>query len=91
MRRAGVLIRNLPDGSLLRQYMGGAAAWSPVERAIYLQGNRIEGMIVMANGGKKNQVPDMVQPPEEGWVAKAQARQEAIQARAERWVAAHED
>ena len=89
LRRVGVLINNLPSGSLLRKRLGGAGAWTDEVSAVFAQGNRLEGVIITAFGGKKKDVPKPARPPEEGWFEKAQADQARQEERARRWVEAH--
>ena len=89
LRRVGVLINNLPSGSLLRKRLGGASAWTDEVSAVFAQGNRLEGIIITALGGKKKDVPKPASPPEPGWFEKAEAERERQEARAQRWVEAH--
>ena len=89
LRRVGVLINNLPSGSLLRKRLGGASAWTDEVSAVFAQGNRLEGIIITALGGKKKDVPKPVSPPEEGWFEKAEASRASREERARRWVEAH--
>lgn len=89
LRRVGVLINNLPAGSLLRKRLGGASAWTDEVSAVFTQGNRLEGIIITALGGKKKDVPKPVSPPEVGWFEKAEASRENREERARRWIEAH--
>lgn len=89
LRRVGVLINNLPSGSLLRKRLGGAGAWTDEVSAVFAQGNRLEGILITALGGKKKDVPKPASPPEPGWYEKAQTAQERREERARRWVEAH--
>lgn len=89
LRRVGVLINNLPSGSLLRKRLGGASAWTDEVSAVFAQGNRLEAILITALGGKKKDVPKPASPPEPGWYEKAQATQAKREERAQRWVEAH--
>ena len=89
LRRVGVLINNLPAGSLLRKRLGGVSAWSDEVSAVFAQGNRLEGIIITALGGKKKDVPKPASPPEPGWFEKEQASLERREEQARRWVEAH--
>ena len=89
LRRVGVLINNLPSGSLLRKRLGGASAWTDEVSAVFAQGNRLEGLIITALGGKKKDVPKPASPPEPGWFEKEQTVQERREQQARRWVEAH--
>ena len=89
LRRVGVLINNLPSGSLLRKRLGGAGAWTDEVSAVFTQGNRLEGIIITALGGKKKDVPKPASPPDPGWFEKAEAEREKREERARRWVAEH--
>lgn len=89
LRRVRVLIDNLPSGSLLRKRMGGAAAWTDEVAATFAAGHRLEGIIVTSMGGKKNDVPKPVKPPEPGWFEKAEADRIRREEKARRWIEAH--
>jgi hypothetical protein len=89
LRRVGVLINNLPVGSLLRKRLGGAGAWTDEVSAVFAQGNRLEGILITAFGGKKKDVPKPASPPEPGWFEKAEVSRVRREERARRWVEAH--
>ena len=57
--------------------------------AVFTQGNRLEGIIITALGGKKKDVPKPAGPPEPGWYEKAEAEREKREERGRRWVEAH--
>ena len=89
LRRVGVLINNLPAGSLLRKRLGGASAWTDEVSAVFAQGNRLEGILITALGGKKKDVPKPASPPEPGWYEKAQTARTRREEKARRWIEAH--
>ena len=89
LRRVAVLIEGLPLGSGLRRRLGGDAAWSDEISAIFAATHRLEQIIIGVMGGKKSSVPKPVKPPPPGWFEEAEAKRQAREGRARRWIEAH--
>lgn len=75
LRRAWVLVSQLPPGSRFARELGGRGFWSPVEDAIYTTGWQVQSQLA----GKELPRP---QPPEPGWRQQQTAMLEKMERKA---------
>ena len=89
LRKAAVLIRQLPPGSRLHRAHGGESAWPDDVAAIHLQGNRLVDALYAVHGASTSKRPKPVEPPEEGWQEKARENESKAQRKMENWLKRH--
>jgi hypothetical protein len=86
LRRAAVLARHLPPGCALYRETGGAISVSDETQAVFALTNRMTDILWQAFDGKQHSKPKPLRPPELGWRDLEEARREAAQAKATRWM-----
>nr|DAI70036.1 MAG TPA: protein of unknown function (DUF5361) [Caudoviricetes sp.] len=86
LRRAAVLARNLSPGCALYREMGGAVSVSDETQAVFALTNRVTDLLWSAFGGKRQGRPEPLRAPEFGWRDAEEARREAAEAKATRWM-----